>query len=236
MNKILNIFADCIPLFGGLFVVTSRPAPIDLSQYLALYLIWLLSTLVWSFVCNVISALIPSETDTTYKSALRVLILFCVILFVGVLMVLLHYRANVMVSQTILILLLLLAASYRFQRSQQHNLVLLTIVPYQIIACLLSFQLVITAFDWQSIVYSIGFGLITSSLRLSQTNPKHSQNSLTIGALVFSSLALLASLPKTYLFPVALIALQNWASNKNLWLRCLPAALFIAMLTVLAFI
>ena len=236
MNKILNIIADCIPLFGGLFVVTSRPAPLDLNQYLAVYLIWIVSTIVWSIICNLISTLIPSETDTSYKSAFRVLVLLCLILFVGVLMALLHYRANVMVSQTILILLLLLAASYRFQRNNQNKLMLLSLGSYQVIACLLSFQLVITAFDWQSIIYSIGFGLIISSFRICQTNQKYSENLVTIGALGFASLALIGSLPKPYLFPIALIGIQNWLSNKNLALRCLPAALFIAMLTVLAFL
>lgn len=241
MKKIILILSDCLPLTCGLFFVEVKAAPIFLQLYLAKYFLSILIVFLWSICCNIVPLLLPEISQITYKAALKVLIIISVTLMVGILLVIIKGRVEDIFYQSILVLLGVLALSYRWQKKENSFKFILTSLIYYIGLSMLSFQMNVVSFEWQTLFSCFACGTFFLLVRFSilEDDIVTSKSRELLVAFACSSIALLVfsnDLPSSYLSVLPLIFLSKWAFRTPIKFTrsILPSALFIGIIWLLA--
>ena len=218
-----------VPLFAGFLVVTAQIAPINLNNYLTRYILTILSFAIWSFGCNVIPSLLPKITDTSFRAAGRVIVALGLIIAFGVSLVILSHHTEDLLFQYELFIFLLLSISYRFYHQKVEAGTIRIQTFYTVGLSLLSFQMSISSFSWQLLIFCLGFSLIFIELRRAIFFQKPNSVILTSGICCIWALVFSQDLPSLYLIVAGSLLYQGRQK------ATITPLIFLAILITLSF-
>ncbi len=222
-RKLIGIVFALLPLFAGLFAVTTKPAPLNLEVYLGRYTAFLLLFGTWGIFRIVAIRLIPSKALNKKKQFGGFLaVAFLALLTIAA--IFLFKRRFEKESYEIALLALGFSALWsRYIYLGRFNLASLWGVLADICIGFLSFQIVFFEWQWQPLVFSTSIAcasvLVTVAARMDEI-PSEKQSKLirilfilmpvSIGLLVVSG-----ALSKIYLITFFFVPAERLISEKG---------------------
>lgn len=163
MQRKLTLFiASLFPLFSGLFVVRSKPAPVDFQEYLTRYIVFFILFFFWSIVRSAAPSLLGST-----RSIALILSAFVGSLFLFICFYLLKLHFDKIEYELALTCLGLSALSIKFYWNRQFTTWILLELLYYLGIGFLSFQIVHFSFQFQPLIFALGLSAVTVALEMS---------------------------------------------------------------------
>lgn len=165
-RKFVKAFFETIPLAAGLLVVTAKPAPTHLDDYLARYLCFIALFTVWNIFRLTITNLLSKPTLTTksfwtkgiFIAALALLFIITILLF--------NHRFEKIAYEIALAIIGMSAFAHRFKQTGHYLLFWILAGLYHTGVGFLSFQMVVFSIEWQTFVFTFAVAMVPLSIAL----------------------------------------------------------------------
>lgn len=216
-RKFIAAFFELVPLFTGLFVVTAKPAPLNLEAYISRYVCFIALFVMWNIFRVVSTELLTSKTEGSRSRISKFLFIGSLAALFIVVILVCNHRFDKLLYESSLALIGMSAFAHRFKQSGRFILFWLLALLYHTGVGFLSFQMVLFSFQWQAVLFSLAIATTPLAIALASLieEPTNQENLLLKKLL---SLAL-------FLGPVSIALLVFSGHLSNVYLApmlCLP--------------